>query len=74
MAIIERCLPGCLDKLVTCADESGFKFFPTKALCVHFCNKNGLQPEPNLKLAAFRRAGQFFWSFHLNGHTGRKVK
>ena len=50
MAIIERRLQGCLDKLVTCADENGFKFSPTKTLCVHFCKKNGLQPEPNLKL------------------------
>ena len=33
MAIIERCLQGCLDKLVTCADENGFKFSPTKTLC-----------------------------------------
>ena len=23
--------------LVTCADENGFKFSPTKTLCVHFC-------------------------------------
>ena len=29
MAIIERRLQGCLDKLVTCADENGFKFSPT---------------------------------------------
>ena len=36
MAIIERRLQGCLDKLVTCADENGFKFSPTKTLCVHF--------------------------------------
>ena len=50
MAIIERRLQGCLDKLVTCADENGFKFSLTKTLCVHFCKKNGLEPEPNLKL------------------------
>ena len=50
MAIIERRLQGCLDKLVTCADENGFKFSPTKTSCVHFCKKNGLQPEPDLKL------------------------
>ena len=50
MAIIERHLQGCLDKLVTCADENGFKFSPTKTLWIHFCTKNGLQPEPNLKL------------------------
>ena len=50
MAIIEWRLQGCLDKLVTCADEKGFKFSPTKNLCVHFCSKSGLQPESNLKL------------------------
>ena len=50
MAIIERRLQGCLDKLVTYADENGFKFSPTNTLCVHFCKKNCLQPEPNLKL------------------------
>ena len=49
MAIIERRLQGCLDKLVTCADENGFKFSPTNIVCVHFCNKNSLQPELNLK-------------------------
>ena len=32
MAIIERRLQGCLDKLVTVADENSFKFSPTKAL------------------------------------------
>ena len=41
MAIIERRLQGCLDKLVTCANENSFKFSPTKTLCAHFCNKNG---------------------------------
>ena len=50
MAIIERRLQGCLDKLVTCADENSFKFSLRKTLCVHFCKKNGLQLEPNLKL------------------------
>ena len=42
MAIIERRLQGCLDKLVTCADENGFKFSPTKTLCVHVCKKKWL--------------------------------
>ena len=50
MAIIERRLQAGIDKLVTCAYENGFKFSPTKTLCVYFCNKNGLQPEPSLKL------------------------
>ena len=39
MAIIERRLQGCLDKLVTCADENGFKFSPTKTLCTFFVTK-----------------------------------
>ena len=33
MAIFERRLQGCLDKLVTYAEENGFKFSPTKTLC-----------------------------------------
>ena len=49
MAITERRLQDFLDKLVTCADENGFKFYPTKTLCMHFSNKNGLQPETSLK-------------------------
>ena len=49
MTITERRLQDFLDKLITCADENGFKFFPTKTLRVHFGNKNGLQPEPSLK-------------------------
>ena len=35
---------------MTCANENGSKFSPRKTLCVHFCNKNGIQSEPNLKL------------------------
>ena len=46
MAIIERRLQGCLDKLVTCADENGFKFSPTKTLCVHFCKKMAYSLSP----------------------------
>ena len=50
MTTFERRLQGFLDKLVTCADENGFTFSPTKTLCMFFCNRNGLQPDPNLKL------------------------
>ena len=60
MTIIERRLQGCLEKLVTCTDEIGFKFSPTKT-CVHFCNKNGLQPEPSLK-----RYGQQLHVVHIH--------
>ena len=34
MTITERRLQDFLDKLVTCVDENGFKFCPTKTLCV----------------------------------------
>ena len=61
MTITERRLQDFLDKLVTCADENGFKFCPTKTLCVHFCNKNGLQPEPSLK-----RSGQQLPVVHIH--------
>ena len=61
MAIIEWCLQGCLDKMVICADENGLKFSPTKTFCVHFCNKNGVQPEPSLK-----RYGQQLHVVHIH--------
>ena len=61
MAITERRLQDFLDKLVTCADENGFKFSPTRTLCVHFGNKNGLQPESSLK-----RNGQQLHIVHIH--------
>ena len=39
MAIIERRLQGCLDRLVTCADKNGFKFSPTKLHVYIFITK-----------------------------------
>ena len=71
MAILERCLQGCLDKLVTCANENGFKTYI-------FFSKNSLQPEPSLKLygqqlpveekvkflgSFFRKAAQFYSTY-----------
>ena len=61
MTITERRLQDFLDKLVTCAGENGFKFSPTRALCVHFGNKNGLQPESSLK-----RYGQQLHIVHIH--------
>ena len=60
MAITERRLQDFLDKLVTCADKNGFKFSPTRTLCVHFGNKNGLQAESSLK-----RYGQQLHIVHI---------
>jgi hypothetical protein len=46
----ERQLQQCLNRLQAWADSSGFKFSKTKMVCVHFCNKRGLFPEPTLML------------------------
>ena len=39
MASIERQLQLCLNKVEKWADENSFKFFKTKSVCMHFCNK-----------------------------------
>ena len=46
MAMIERRLQGCLDKLVTCADGSGFNFLQQKLYVYIFVTK---MAEPNIK-------------------------
>ena len=46
----ERQLQGCLHKIEEWCTENGFKFFPSKTACVHFHNKRGILPEPNLNL------------------------
>jgi hypothetical protein len=30
--------------------ENGFKFYSSKTVGMHFCNKRGLHPKPELKL------------------------
>ena len=35
--IIERHLQQCLNKLADWTDTNGFKFFPSKTVCIHFC-------------------------------------
>ena len=44
MAIIERRLQGCLDELVTCADENGFKFLPQKLYVYIFAKEMAYSP------------------------------
>ena len=61
MGLTERRLQDFLDKLITFADENGFKLFPTKTLSMHFGNKNGLQPVPSLK-----RFGQQLHVVHIH--------
>ena len=46
----ERQLQGCLHKIEDWCKENGFKFSPSKTACVHFHNKRGILPEPNLNL------------------------
>ena len=46
----ERQLQGCLHKIEDWCTENGFKCSPSKTACVHFHNKRGILPEPNLNL------------------------
>ena len=46
----ERKLQCCLRKIEEWCTENGFKFSPSKTVCVHFHNKRGMLPEPNLIL------------------------
>ena len=50
MASIERQLQLCLNKVEKWADENGFKFSKTKTVCMHFCNKRKLHPDPTLTI------------------------
>lgn len=54
MPSIERHLQMALNTLQIWADQNGFRFSSTKTVCVHFCNKRALHPDPCLT---------------LNGHT-----
>ncbi len=47
---IERKLQLCLKKLETWCNENGFKFSPTKTVCVHFTKARKIQPDPELYL------------------------
>ena len=50
MPSMERILQGCLKKIEEWADNNGFQFSKTKTVCMHFCNKITLHPDPCLKL------------------------
>jgi len=50
MNTIERQLQLCLNKIDKWAMENGFKFSSSKTVGMHFCNKRGLHPDPELKL------------------------
>jgi len=48
--IIERHLQQCLNKLADWADTNGFKFSPSKTVCIHFCKLRKPHPQPTLLL------------------------
>ena len=50
MVSIERQLQLCLNKVEKWSDENGFKFSKTKNVCIHFCNKRKLHPDPILTM------------------------
>ena len=50
MPSIERNLQLSLNKLHRWADTNGFRFSKSKTVCVHFCNKRNLHPDPILLL------------------------
>ena len=50
MLTTERQLQSCLNKLEKWCNENGFKFSPTKTVCVHFSQRRGLYPDPSLTL------------------------
>ena len=50
MYTIERQLQLCIDNVNQWAIKNGFKFSPTKTVCMHFCRKRKIHPEPRLFL------------------------
>ena len=50
MHSIERVLQNCLGKIEFWADTNGFRFSKSKTVCMHFCNKRTLHPDPSLRL------------------------
>ena len=46
MRTIERQLQQCLNNLQTWCNENGFKFSQSKTVCMHFCHKRKLHPDP----------------------------
>jgi hypothetical protein len=42
----QRCLQLCIDEVQEWADLNGFRFSPSKTVCVHFCNQEKLHGDP----------------------------
>ncbi|KFM75393.1 RNA-directed DNA polymerase from mobile element jockey, partial [Stegodyphus mimosarum] len=50
MRYVERQLQIALNKIVPWSKKEGFSFLKQKTVCVHFCRKRNLHPEPELHL------------------------
>ena len=50
MQAIERQVQLHLDIIEDWADKNGFKLLQSKTVCVHFCRRRGLHPDPYLAL------------------------
>ena len=48
--LVQRHLQLCLNRVQEWADNNGFRFSPTKTVCVHFCNQRKLHLDPTLTL------------------------
>ena len=48
--VIERQFQLNINNVQTLADNNGFKFSRTKTVCIHFCNKRSLHPDPTFKI------------------------
>jgi len=47
---VQRQLQLCINKVQGWADKNGFRFSPTKTVCVHFCIQRKLHDDPTLTL------------------------
>ncbi|MBJ5505526.1 reverse transcriptase family protein, partial [Salmonella enterica subsp. enterica serovar Derby] len=50
MGLAERQLQSAISKLSSWTLHNGFVFSSQKTVCVHFCRKRGLHPDPSLRL------------------------
>ena len=54
LAMAERKLQLCINRIVEWADKNGFKFSSSKSVVVHFCRIRNLHPDPDLYLKGQR--------------------
>ncbi|GBL72147.1 RNA-directed DNA polymerase from mobile element jockey [Araneus ventricosus] len=50
MGFIQRQLQTAINNMTDWASKNGFLFSPQKTVCVHFCRKLGLHPDPEFRL------------------------